>query len=178
MLGPAVEVKLPIHIFFEASYLMSVADYEYSQTVIKLEADRKDLEVAAGYQIIPQLAAYLGYKSAKSDYTISSIVGERLDSSAELYGFLVGVRGSIPISEMVSVYANAAYLGTKSKLSDIAGSETEKAPGYDAELGLKVEFAKHVSGNVGYRVESTKGKLNKERETFSGITLGAMYAFE
>ncbi len=178
LLGPAVEVKLPNHIFFEASYLMSLADYEFSVPFAKTEADRKDLEVAAGYQIIPQLAAYIGYKSAKSDFTVSNILGERENFSSKLYGLLVGIRGNVPINETVSVYAHVAYLRTKTEFTDIAGSETEKAPGYDAELGLKLEFAKHFSGNLGYRMESTEGTVNKERETFSGITFGGNYAFE
>ncbi len=177
-LGPVAEVKLPIHIFFEASYLMSLADYKDSLPLGKLEADRKDFEAAAGYQLIPQLALYLGYKNAKSDFTETDISGEISKSSSKLYGFLAGLRGNVPVNEMVSVYANAAYLRTKTKLADIEISGTENSPGYDAELGLKLEFVKHVSGNLGYRMESTKGRVSKERETFSGITFGGMYAFE
>lgn len=178
LLGPAVEVKLPDHIFFEASYLMSLADYKYSQPVAKVELERKDFDIAAGYQLIPQLAVYAGYKSATSDSTATSIFGDRIDATTKLYGFLVGLRGNVPVSETVSVYANAAYLKTRSQFSDFEVSETEAAPGYDVELGLKLQIAKQVSGSLGWRRESTKGKVSKEEETFSGVTFGALYAFE
>jgi opacity protein-like surface antigen len=173
LLGPAVKVKLPSGIFFDASYLLTLADYEHSLLITTVKADRKDLELAVGYQIVPQLAAYIGYKNAKSE--ISTIFG---NAEFKLYGGLLGLRADLPVSEMVSVYANAAYLRTRFKATEEGTSETEKAPGYDAELGVKMQFRKNVSGSVGYRMETTEGKVSKIEETFTGITFGALYAFE
>lgn len=45
LVGPAIEVKLLSHLFFEASYLLSTSDFEKIKGTAKLTANRKDLRV-------------------------------------------------------------------------------------------------------------------------------------
>ncbi|MDA8099739.1 MAG: hypothetical protein M0042_08940 [Nitrospiraceae bacterium] len=165
LIGPAVEVMCPRHFYFEASYLFSVADYEHSEAGVTEKFDRKDLDLAVGYQFIPQAGVYVGYKKV-------SMGGEGV--SSDLTGPMIGIRGNVPVSHMFAVYGNLTYLMTK---VEVTGAPKEDAPGTVIELGVKAEVAKKVSANLGYKIETTKGDDSKIKDTFSGITLGAMYAF-
>jgi hypothetical protein len=78
---------------------------------------------------------------------------------------------------MFGVYANVAYLMTESEWKDATGTFTEDSPGTSFELGVKAMFSKQLSGTLGYRMESFEGDKSKTEDTFSGLTLGVMYAF-
>ncbi len=173
LVGPAVEVKLPLHFYAEASYLFSTNDYKATSGVDQVTADRKDLDLAVGYRIIPQLGVFVGYKDVKQDMTISGISS----ISLKLTGPLFGLRGDIPLSETFSVYASYAYLKTKLETSEAGLSTSNDAPGSVIEVGVKAEMARHLAGTLGYKVESTKEKNTNIKDTFSGVTLGIMYAF-
>jgi hypothetical protein len=58
-----------------------------------------------------------------------------------------------------------------------AGSESEKAPGYVAAIGVKYEFIKQLAGTLGYQLETTKAKDTSIKDTFTGFTLDVMYTF-
>jgi hypothetical protein len=174
LVGPAIEVRLPYHFYLEGSYLVSLNDYEYSLFGAKLTADRKDLDLAVGYRIIPEVGIFAGYKNVDMDLTVLGFSA----GSLNLSGPFIGIRGDVPVNEALSVYAVATYLDTESE-TNVIGEFTTKydAPGSIFELGVKAAFNKELSGTLGYKVESTKEDVTNIKDTFSGFTLGVMYAF-
>jgi len=172
LIGPAVAVTLPSNVFFEASYLMSVTDYEKTEGPAKIEVERDDLDLAVGYMFIPEVGIYVGYRSTSMDWTASG-GGFSESGSIDLSGPVIGLRGNYSFSEMFGVYASAAYLMTEYEEQGFK----EDDPGTQFELGVKATFSKQLSGTLGYKVESFEGDKSKVEDTFSGITLGVMYAF-
>jgi hypothetical protein len=178
LVGPAFEVELPSHLFFEGEYLMSVTDYEKTQGPLKLSSDTKYLEVAIGYSFIPQVGIFAGYKRESTNWKITNTnIGTNVPGSMDLSGPMLGIRGSYSFDKMFGVYASAAYLKLKAENEEPSGTIKEDAPGTDFQLGVKAKFAKALTGSLGYRVESSKGKTSQVKETFSGVTLDVMYAF-
>jgi hypothetical protein len=175
LVGPAIEVKFPNHLFVEASYLLSVSDYTKEEGGDKLSSDRKDLDLTIGYNIVPSFGVFVGYKSVSMDWKLT---GTTMDNgSLDLTGPMIGIRGSYEMNKMFALYGSATYLFTELKSTDTAGSTTEDAPGTIFELGVKAAFNKQLSGTLGYKVESTKEDKTNIKDTFAGVTLGVMYAF-
>jgi len=178
LIGPAIEVKFPNHIFVEASYLLSVTDYESTFFIHKLTAERKDLDLIAGYDFSPAFGVFVGYKSVTTEWDMD-LSGTIIDKgSVDLTGPTVGIRGNLALNKTASLYGNASYLFTKSESKDSGGTLKEDAPGTIFELGAKVAFSKALSGTLGYKVESTEGDKSKTKDTFAGFTLGVMYSFD
>lgn len=173
LIGPAISVTLPSNVFFEASYLMSVTDYEKTEGPAKLEVERDDLDLAVGYMFIPEVGIYVGYRKSSMDWKFNDGAGFSESGSFDLSGPVIGLRGNYSFSEMFGVYASAAYLMTE---WDEPGF-TEDEPGTQFELGVKAKFSKALSGTLGYKVEDFEGDKSKIKEKFSGLTLGIMYAF-
>ena len=167
LIGPAIEVEFPVGIFVEASYLTSMADYKVSEATGDIKFSRTDIDLAAGYMFNHNVGAFVGYRNSEF---------KEKDSGAKetLSGTLLGVRGSVPVSEAFSVYGKATYLFTNLKPSD---ADSEQAPGWIAEAGLKYAFTKAFAGALGYKYETTKTKDSKIEDTFTGATLDVMYTF-
>lgn len=167
LVGPVVEAKFPNNIFVEASYLFSASNYKADVGGTNVEFDRADIDLAVGYMITHQFGAFAGYRN-------SALKDKETGDKETSYGPIVGVLGTVPVSEPLSIYGKLTYLFTKLK-SDI--DPTQDAPGWIAEIGVKYEFAKEISANLGYQYETTKTKDTDVKDTFAGFTLGAMYAF-
>jgi hypothetical protein len=176
LVGPAFEAELPNHLFFEGEYVMSATDYEKTQGPAKLSADNRYLEVAVGYNFIPEVGIFAGYKEEHTTWQYTGI-GMNASGSVDMGGPMLGVRGSYSFNKIFGVYASAAYMWTKSESKEPSGTVKEDAPGTDYQLGVSAKFSKAFIGSLGYRVESSKGDTSQERETFSGVTLDVMYAF-
>ena len=178
LVGPSVEVKFPSQFFIEASYLMSVTDYESTYFIHKITADRKDLDLAVGYALVPSFGVFVGYKSASMDWDMD-LAGTIIDSrSMDLAGPMAGIRGNAELNDMFSIYGNLTYLMTKvEKKGTYTATTSEKSPGTVWELGVKAKFSEELSGTLGYKVEATKEDKTNTKDTFSGLTLGVMYAF-
>ncbi len=164
--GPAVEAKYE-HVFAEASYLVSTSNYKFTDAGTTTEFDRKDIDIAIGYMFTPEFGVIVGHRN-------SAIKNKETSSEETNYGHFAGVLGSYPLHDAFSVYGKLTYLLTRLK-SDVVS--TEAAPGMVAELGVKYAFNKEIAANLGYQFESTKGKGSSTKDTFTGFTLGAMYAF-
>jgi hypothetical protein len=173
LIGPAISVTLPSNVFFEASYLMSVTDYEKTEGPAKIEVERDDLDLAVGYMFIPEVGIYVGYRKSSMDWTFNDGAGFSESGSFDLSGPVIGLRGNYSFSEMFGVYASVAYLMTEYEESGFK----EDNPGTQFELGVKAKFSKALSGTLGYKVEDFEGDKTKIQEKFSGFTLGVMYAF-
>ena len=176
LVGPAFEVELPSHLFFEGEYLMSITDYEKTQGPAKLTADMRYLEVAVGYNFIPELGIFAGYKEEHTTWKYTGI-GINDAGSMDMGGPMLGVRASYSFNERFGVYASAAYIMTEAESKEPSGTVKEDAPGTDYQLGVNARFSKALSASLGYRVESSEGKISKVKETFSGVTLDVMYSF-
>jgi hypothetical protein len=176
LIGPAVVVTLPNNLFFEASYLFSVTDYEKTEGPAKIEVERDDLDIAVGYLFIPEFGVFAGYRSTSMDWSVNDAGGGG-SGSFDVSGPMIGLRGNYSFNDMFGVYASAAYLMTESEWKDDTGTMKEDAPGTSFELGVKAMFSKQLSGTLGYKMESFEGDKSKVEDTFSGVTLGVMYAF-
>ena len=172
LIGPAISVTLPSNVFFEASYLMSVTDYEKTEAPAEITVERDDLDIAVGYMFIPEVGIYVGYRSTSMDWKVT-FPGGSDSGSIDLSGPVIGLRGNYSFNDVFGVYASVAYLMTE---YDEQGF-TEDDPGTQFELGVKAKFSKEFSGTLGYKVESFEGDKSKVKDTFSGLTLGVMYAF-
>lgn len=170
LIGPAIEAEFANHVFIEASYLMSASRYKSDDTTVTEEFSRNDLDLAVGYQFNHNVGAFLGYR-------ISAFKEKETGNKETSSGMLLGVRGSVPVMEALSVVGKVTYLDTKMKVEDAAGSTSEKAPGYVAAIGVKYEFVKHLAGTLGYQYETTKTKDTSVKDTFTGFTLDVMYTF-
>jgi hypothetical protein len=97
--------------------------------------------------------------------------------SIDLSGPVIGLRGNYSFNDTFGIYAGVAYLMTEYEDQGAGGTFTEDDPGTQFELGAKAMFSKQLSGTLGYKVESFKGDKSEVKDTFSGLTLGVMYAF-
>jgi hypothetical protein len=172
MVGPAFEAMFPNHLYAEASYLLSATDYEKDQNGTNITADRKDLDIAVGYQFIHEAGVFVGYKDSNIDWDVAGETG-----SIELSGPVIGLRGNYAINEMFGIYGNAAYLFTRAETEEGGLTEKHDAPGTVFELGVKATFSEQISATLGYKMESTKEDETNVKDDFAGITLGAMYKF-
>jgi opacity protein-like surface antigen len=171
LIGPAVEVKFANHIFIGASYLVASSDYNFSDAGMKFS--RNEFEAAVGYMIAPQFGVQVGYKNAESK--LKDADWKMTDS-----GPYAGILGNVIANKELIFYGKLNYLMTRSKVhvgGAINTTTSEDFPGWCAEIGAKYAFNAKVSGTLGYQMEATEGKDSKDKNTFSGVTLGAMYAF-
>ena len=176
LVGPAVAVTLPSYLFFEASYLFSVTDYEKTEGAGKITAERDDLDIAIGYMFIPEVEIFAGYRNTSRKWKFTD-VGTNESGTIDVTGPILGVRANYSFDTMFGIYASAAYLMTKSESKDTAGTMKKDYPGTSFELGVKAMFSKALSGTLGYKMESFEGDKSKVKDTFSGLTIGVMYAF-
>ena len=176
LIGPAVVVTLPSNVFFEASYLMSVTDYEFKDAITTVKVERADMDLAVGYMFIPEFGLFVGYRSTSLDATFSDAFGSGT-ATIDFSGPVIGLRANYTFNKMFGIYASAAYLMTESEWKEAGDTFKEDAPGTSFELGLKAMFNKQLSGTLGYRMESFEGDKSKTEDKFSGLTLGIMYAF-
>ena len=170
LIGPAVEAKFHNGIFVEGSYLQSGWDYKFDDALGTVKLDRRDLDLAAGYMVLRNVGVFAGYRN--------SVMKENGTGVKEtVYGSLLGVRGSVSLSEAVSLYGSYTALLNRFKEEAVETSR-ERSPGWAAEAGAKYAFSKHVSASLGVKYETTKGMATHVRDSFLGWVLGAMYAFE
>lgn len=179
LLGPAIEVKFPNHVFVDASYLFSVSDYTFSDNFGTVFNDeRQDANVAIGYMIVPEFGVLAGYKNSWFKEKETGI-------EDTVYGPLIGIIGIAPMYGNAAFYGRLDYLFTRFKQSGgvdaFSGAAVqgfrEDSPGWTIELGFKVNFTREFNGRIGYRYETNEGSTSNVRDSFSGLILGGMVAF-
>lgn len=188
MLGPSLNVRFSNNWFVGASYLVTTKDYETEDFVFvgdELSISRDDLDLVAGYMFTPNFGAFFGYKSITADasYTFTSMGINDVDLlSWELTGPGIGVLGKIPLSDVVALYGNLAFMWMDSTVTftDGSPSESEDLAGASVEAGVAFSFAERMSANIGVKAQSFSGDDDAGVETtdsFSGLTFGANYTF-
>ncbi len=170
LLGPAIEAKFENQVFIEASYLISTADYHFSDQISAADVERQDLDVAVGYLIIPEFGVLLGYKNTTFKERTTGI-------EDTLYGPGLGVNTNLPLNEDLSFYGRLDFLFTRFEQNDAGVVFREDSPGWMFEFGLKYAFTRSFFGSLGYKYETNEGNDTNVRDTFSGVTLGAMVGF-
>ncbi|MBS0509653.1 MAG: hypothetical protein JSR42_00515 [Proteobacteria bacterium] len=127
--------------------------------VLSRDVKRSELDVTAGYFVLPSLLLSIGYKHAKVDRLI-----EGLDSGQDISAILLGLSASAPLSDRLSLYGNFAYgLGRqKSDSPDPRGKDRYSSTYAIGEVGLSYRilegragmFVKSLTGSIGYRAQS------------------------
>jgi opacity protein-like surface antigen len=170
LLGPAIEVMFPNHVFAEASYLLSTADYKFSAPAEPAKFDRQDVDLAVGYLVVPGFGFLLGYKNTSFH---EQIRGTR----DTVFGPLIGIRWIAPVDVALSFDGRLNYLFTKFEETDPEGIGREDSPGWTFEFGVRYAFTREFSGRLGYKYETNTGKDSDVRDSFSGLTFGGMFTF-
>jgi Outer membrane protein beta-barrel domain len=172
LLGPAIEVKFPNHVFVDASYLFSVSDYTFSNNFNTIFNDeRQDANLAIGYMIVPEFGVLAGYKNSWFKEKETGI-------EDTVYGPLIGMIGIAPVYWNAAFYGRLDYLFTRFKQSGGGvGEFREDSPGWTIELGFKFDLTREFNGRIGYRYETNEGSNSNVRDSFSGLILGGMVAF-
>jgi outer membrane protein with beta-barrel domain len=128
------------------------------------DVKRKEFDVNVGYAVLPRLSISLGYKEGSQDRLSSQIT----PSGIKVRGVLLGVSGSAPLNDRLSLYGNFAYGVTRNKtdVPDAAGKTRYNGDYQIAELGLSYSFGsfgqrmlQNISISAGYRFQllTTKG---------------------
>lgn len=170
LLGPAVEARPSTQVFLEASFLFSTSDYRFSEPGLTANISRQDIDLAAGYLVVPGFGLFAGYKRAVFDESATGI----RDTVA---GPTLGMAVQAPMGPWLSFYGRLLYLFTRFEQDAGGVLFTEDSPGWGLELGLKYEFTEQFLGSIGYRYETNQGKESDVRDSFGGLTLAAMIRF-
>ncbi len=179
LLGPAIEVKFPNHVFVDASYLFSVSDYTFSDNFGTFaNFERQDANLAIGYMIVPEFGVLAGYKNSWFKEKLSGI-------EETVYGPIIGMIGIAPIYFNGAFYGRLDYLFTRFKTNGgvdafsgtVVQGFREDSPGWTIEFGFKFDFTREFNGRIGYRYETNEGSNSNVRDSFSGLILGGMVAF-
>lgn len=168
LIGPSIEAEFHNRFYAEASYLLSAYNYKFNEAVVTTEFDRKDLDLTIGKWINHYVGFVTGYRN-------SSFKEKETGAKDFSYGLFYGLRGSVPLNESISLYGTLTYLSTRYKAE---GKAREESPGWIAGAGIKYVYNKKITGELGYKYETTKGKDSRIKDTFNGVTLGVMFAFE
>lgn len=170
LVGWAVEANMSDDVFVEASYLVSVSDYNFDQTDVASDLERNDFDMAVGHQFKHNVAVFAGYRSTQ--------FRERVTQDKEtVHGPLVGVLGAVPVNNALSIFGRLTCLPWSTKKTVAATTEKETALGWLARAGIKYVFTSQIAGALGYQYETTKGKDTRITDTFAGATLDVMYSF-
>ncbi len=168
LFGPTIEVQFPNRVFVDASYLFSLSDYTFSSDMIYND-ERQDANVAIGYMIVPEFGVLAGYKN-------DSFKEKETGIKDTVYGPLIGMVVTAPMYVNASFYSKLNYLFTRFKQTDAAGGLKEDSPGWQFELGFKVDFTRDFYGTFGYKYETNTGSNSNVQDSFSGPVFGATFA--
>ena len=165
--GPAVEVEFHNGPVIEASYVLSLSDYKFTEAGVTSEFDRRDLELAIGKWLNHYVGFFTGYRN-------SSFKEKGTGTNEFSYGLTFSLRGEAPFIGTSFIYGNVTYLDTRFKAE---GQAREECPGWITEIGGKTVFTKQLSMKLGYKWETTEGKTTKVKDSFRGTTLDLTYVF-
>ncbi len=169
LLGPVITIR-STNVLLEASFFISTSDYKFSDGFTAAQYERQDLDALIGYRILEEVAVVGGYR-------LTELREKQTGDEVTLYGPAVGFRGTLPLTERVSLYGNFTYLFTRFKQDNIMGTITEDSPGWTAELGFGYAFSKQFSAAVGYKYETNTGKESEVTDSFAGFTLAVAVLF-
>lgn len=171
LVGWDFEADFSSRVFFNASYLMSVSDYKFDPAAISAQIERTDLDLALGYQFNRYAGVFLGYRSSQFKDNLT----ERRETAS---GPLIGVRGTAPLTDALSLTARLTGLPLIDKATFTEPEQREQARGWIGEVGVTYDFTSKLRGTLGYKYETSTGKNTRIRDTFSGTTFGVTYVYQ
>jgi opacity protein-like surface antigen len=170
LVGWAAEAEFPNNVFVEASYLVSVSDYSFDHADVTTEVERSDVDMAIGYLFNRNVGVFAGYRSSQFWEKITK-------NKVTVHGPLIGVRGSVPLNNALSLFGELTFLPWSTKATFAATNEKDTALGWFSRAGVKYVLTREIAGALGYQYETTKGKDTNIKDTFDGATLDLMYSF-
>jgi hypothetical protein len=170
LIGPAVKAELGSRAFLEASYLAAGSNYRFSDPAVVGNTERHDVDLAAGYRIVPEFSLLAGYKNSQFENHAAS-------TKATVSGPVIGVRADLPMDPYLAFYIGSNYLFTRFKQQGSAGDFREDSPGWTFEFGFKYSMTREFMGSFGYKYETNTGNDSNVQDSFSGITLSGMVVF-
>lgn len=169
LIGPAISLGSRNGPFVEASYLAAGSDYRFSDPAVVGNVERRDVDLAAGFRIVPEFSLLAGYKR-------SLFKDRTAQTKATVSGPFIGMRADLPVDPYVAFYIGSNFLFTEYELES-AGGFQEDSPGWTFELGLKFSITREFLGSFGYKYETNTGDDSNVKDSFSGITLSGMIVF-
>jgi hypothetical protein len=173
----------------------------------KLTGSREEWDVTLGYQVLPYLAATVGYKSIEQNFyqqgcvatapglgTVLCLPGQ-LNERVTYAGPTLGLSGSAPIGHGFGLYGSFAYgwLGANYN-SNVSDSQVGSVDYYVGELGvtyshLMKDFPVYLpltsaTAYAGYRYQSYESELsnntangNNPKDVVQGFVTGVNFAY-
>lgn len=169
---------------------------------------RKEWDVTLGYALFPNLTASIAYRSGTVDGGATTNLNALgvFRSRYKVDGWLLGLSGSAPLQDRLSLYGNFAYGIIKNKLNStqLLGSPTYNGTYTIGEVGLAYRlmdesgsgFIRSLTAQLGYRAQIVfipgfeypiysippgVARLSTDkvdvRATTSGVMLGIVAAF-
>ena len=140
LIGPAINAEFGNRAFVEASYLVSGSNYRFSDPAVVGNTERQDLDLAAGYRIIPEFSLLAGYKNSRFDNHATS-------AKATVSGPFIGVRADLPMDPYLAFYIGSNYLFTRFKEEGSGRRFSVKdSPGWTFEFGFKYSITREFIG--------------------------------
>jgi hypothetical protein len=125
------------------------------------DVDRREFDVNLGYEVVPRLFLSVGYKEA----TQSKLADVDQSSEVKVKAILLGANASVPLTDTLSLYGNAAYgfVRYNSDLRDPAGHSHYDGSYQIGEVGLSWRVGQflgnafqNTSVALGYRFQSLR----------------------
>lgn len=181
--------------FLVTGGLFSKREYGFTGTAgTSFYGKRDELDLHAGYYLLPTLAVTLGYKEVKQDF----------GSDFKYSGPIIGLVGSAPLTQGFSLYGNFGFgamnANFPASVKDNSGKSSLRADYYLSEIGLAYSFdaksffpsAKALTATVGYRNQTlatqdfavgtdfyspAKSRSTELRDNTEGLSLGLSVTF-
>ena len=171
LVGWTAEAEFSNRVFVGISYMVGAFDYIFDRPAGTLEVERNDIDVVLGYRFKHNVDVYTGYRSTRIEEEVTKV-------KVNLSGPLLGLRGSVPLNNTLSIFGELILLPFINKATYGVTEERETALGWFGGAGVRYAFTRQIAVALGYRYETTKGKHTRVTDTFAGATFDAVYAFE
>ncbi len=180
MVGPSLKYRQG-NVFVGASYMVSLTEYEFSDSDIDpgvtadIAAEKNDLDIIVGFMITPRIGVYGGYKTMAVDVSVSNIVGAPASNyggfSIDYSGFGLGLLGNVPLSERAVLFGSLGVMSLEEDTSNADGSSSvEDLTGSALEIGVSMAMSSSVSASVSIK---SQGLTYDDGSDFSFTGLAA-----
>lgn len=177
--------------FVGATFFTGQLDFPFTQTVVNppnitttnttITAQRTDLDLTAGYYLLPTFGVIGGFKSVTFEFTIPPQPGSGQNSTRveqTSSGPFVGLLGSYALGRTrFALYGNATYSFLQRELAG-SGSGTSSFGGPSGEIGLAYRFPSWpVTIAEAYKFQRFASEDGDSSDTFQGVIFSIAYSF-
>ena len=192
--GPELVIRTQNRWFVDTYYLFPLNKYKSSDWLVpgdKMEFSQSEFDIRAGREFNFFLfnnvtwAPFLEYKriDAPASYTNPSAGLVDVDMGTwRMSGEGFGIFAKQLLRKGTEIYSSLAFLAMRQDFAFTNGgnSSSFSADGTVFEIGVKQAFSKKFTADLGLKVQQFRGTLSTgedDKNTFTGISVGAMYAF-